>query len=147
MKKLNFGLLLNLLKKDFLFYKNKKSFFVLNYDFILKTIKQFLRLKILASLPVYIVSKEKKLNIFLKKYLIEYLKIDNIKIVDNQILGKESIFIFIDSSSKNLRFKKNNLYFKFDNRLELVGFNSYKIFFLKFKFLIINIKTRRKKLK
>jgi hypothetical protein len=126
MKKLKLNLILQLLKKDFLFHKDKKQFYILEYDFVIKTIKQFLRLNLLVGLPIYIVSKEKKQNIILKKYLINFLKIYDIRIVEYPILTKESICIILNTNIKN--FQSNNLYFKFDTSNEQIGFNFYKIF-------------------
>jgi len=126
MKKLKLNLILQLIKKDFLFHNNKKQFFIFEYDFVIKSIKQFLRLNLLVGLPIYIVSKEKKQNILLKKYLIDFLKIYDIRIVEYPILTKESICIILNSNIKN--FQSNNLYFKFDMCNEQIGFNFYKIF-------------------
>jgi len=126
MKKIKLNLILNLLKKDFLFHRHKKLFLVLNYDFVIKSLKQLLKLKFLSDLPIYIVSKEKKQNIMLKKFLITYLKAPNIHIVDHQILTKESINIIL--SSKTICYQTNNIYFKFDDYTEQTNFNFYKIF-------------------
>ena len=45
MKQNQFYLIESLLKKDFFLITKKKSFFLIDYDFSLKTIKQLLKLK------------------------------------------------------------------------------------------------------
>lgn len=126
MKKLKLNLALNLLKKDFLIHKSKKSFFILNYDFIIKSIKQFIRLRFLIGLPIYIVSKEKRQNIILKRYLYHFLLKHDIKIVEYPVLTKESVCIFLNSQLPN--HKNLTLDFKLDSLKEQTEFNFYKIF-------------------
>jgi|APCry1669193181_1035450.scaffolds.fasta_scaffold00425_24 hypothetical protein len=98
MKQNQFYLIESLLKKDFFLITKKKSFFLIDYDFSLKTIKQLLKLKNIF-LPIFLITNNKQHSYLLNKYILKFNLKNRVFVSSNdKIPSREAVLILLDNN-------------------------------------------------